>query len=45
MFEDNVATDGAAMNLIRFSARFYNVTFKNNKQSAVRVSSMYVCIY
>ena len=37
-FDGNNATDGAAMNLIRYGAQLHNVTFKNNKQSAVRVS-------
>ena len=26
------------MNLIRYDAKFYNVTFENNRESAVRVS-------
>ena len=38
MFDGNVATDGAAMNLIRYGAIFHNVTFKSNRGSAVRVS-------
>ena len=39
-FEGNVAADGAAMNLILYGAKFHNVTFKNNRESAVRVSSL-----
>ena len=38
MFDGNMATDGAAMNLISYGAIFYNVTFKSNRGSAVRVS-------
>lgn len=38
MFVGNTASDGAAVNLIRYGATFYNITFKNNKESAVRVS-------
>ena len=34
MFDGNTA----AMNLIRYGAKLYNVTFKNNKHSALRVS-------
>ena len=37
-FDGNTAKNGAAMNLIRYGARLYNVTIKNNKYSAVRVS-------
>ena len=38
IFDGNLATDGAAMNLAYYSARFSNVTFRNNKESAIRVS-------
>ena len=37
-FDGNTANDGAALNLIRYGAQLYNVTIKNNRQSAVRVS-------
>ena len=37
-FESNVADYGAAMNLYLYGAKFYNVTFKDNRESAVRVS-------
>lgn len=38
IFDGNIATDGAAMNLINYGAKFHNVTFKGNRESAVRVS-------
>ena len=37
-FDGNLANNGAAMNLIRYGAELHKVTFKNNRQSAVRVS-------
>ena len=38
MFNDNTAAGGAAVNLIQYNILLYNVTFKNNRQSALRVS-------
>ena len=45
MFDVNIANEGAALNLIRYGAQLYNVTFKNNRQSAVRVSFVCKCKY
>jgi len=41
MFDGNTAADGSAINVAYYSIKFDNVTFSNNKESAVRVS--YVC--
>ena len=38
MFDGNHASDGGAMNLAYYSAKFDNVTFRNSTESAVRVS-------
>lgn len=38
IFDNNRAVDGAAMNLAYYSAKFDNVTFMNNMESAIRVS-------
>ena len=38
IFDNNHASDGAAMNLAFYSAKFDNVTFRNNVESAIRVS-------
>ena len=38
MFDGNLAPDGAAMNIAHYSAKFTNVTFKNNRGSTIRVS-------
>ena len=43
IFDGNHAADGAAVNLVHYSVKFDNVTFKNNKESAIRVS-LYICI-
>ena len=40
-----IATDGAIVNLMHYGARFDNVTFSNNKGSALQVSCVIViCI-
>ena len=38
IFDNNRAADGSAMNLAYYSAKFDNVTFRNNMESAIRVS-------
>ena len=38
IFDGNRAANGAAMNLAHYSVKFDNVTFRNNKESAIRVS-------
>ena len=38
VFDGNIAADGSAINIAYYSARFENVTFSRNKESAVRVS-------
>lgn len=38
VFDGNHASDGAAMNLAYYSAKFDNVTFRNSTESAIRVS-------
>ncbi|XP_065904297.1 uncharacterized protein [Dysidea avara] len=36
VFDGNIAADGSAINIAYYSARFENVTFSRNKESAVR---------
>ena len=38
VFDGNIAADGAAINIAFCSTKFNNVTFLNNRESAVRVS-------
>ena len=38
IFDGNRAPNGAAMNLAYYSIKCDNVTFKNNKESTIRVS-------
>ena len=46
VFDGNYAADGAAMNVAHYSAKFDNVTFSNNTESAIRVSLYCIyCIY
>ena len=43
VFDGNYAADGAAMNVAHYSAKFDNVTFSNNTESAIRVSLYCIC--
>lgn len=48
IFDGNHATDGAAINMAHYSAKFDNVTFKNNRESTIRVRfnlHMDICTY
>ena len=38
IFDGNRASDGAAMNIAYYSVKLTNVTFRNNKESTIRVS-------
>lgn len=38
IFDGNLAMDGSAMNVAYLDTKLYNVTFKSNKGSALRVS-------
>ena len=38
IFDDNHAPDGAAVSLAYYGAKFENVTFRSNAESAIRVS-------
>lgn len=43
IFDGNRAPDGAAINAAHYGAKFDNVTFKNNRESTIRVS--FKCVH
>ena len=43
IFDGNRAPDGAAINAAHYGAKFDNVTFKNNRESTIRVS--FTCVH